>query len=453
MLIKENNSDLLNPEIFNNFINLLEKKETKKIFNKIKNFHPSEIASYIAVLNTKHRIKFLQILSDNLKIKILSEIEPMLLKRVVNDMDFDFILKAIQELDSDKIVLVIKSLDQRKRNLVLSRLVKRQRLFVEENLNFNDDTAGSLMQNEVVSIPVKFSVGDTIDFLRKKKKIPKIFHNIYVVGEKNKLLGTVDLCSIISSSRKKKIYDLMKKDNLSVHFSVDQEEVAYIFRKRNLTSIGVINDNFELIGAINVDDIVDVIDIEAQEDIFKLAGMGNQSFYDAVISITKARFLWLFFNLIAALIACFVIKSFEGTIEKFAVLAALMPIVASMGGCSGTQSLTTAVRAIAMKQLRWSNALRSTGKEILIGIVNGLIFSTFAFVMIFLWFSDYLLSIIISISLFLNLIFGSFFGAFIPVILTKKGIDPAVASGTFVTTLTDIVGFLIFLSLATIFLI
>ena len=173
MLIKENNSDLLNPEIFNNFINLLEKKETKKIFNKIKNFHPSEIASYIAVLDTKHRIKFLQILSDNLKIKILSEIEPMLFKRVVNDMDFDFILKAIQELDSDKIVLVIKSLDQRKRNLVLSRLVKRQRLFVEENLNFNDDTAGSLMQNEVVSIPVKFSVGETIDFLRKKKKNTK----------------------------------------------------------------------------------------------------------------------------------------------------------------------------------------------------------------------------------------------------------------------------------------
>ena len=240
----------------------------------------------------------------------------------------------------------------------------------------------------------------------------------------------------------------------SVHFNTDQEEVADIFRKRNLTSIAVVDNEEKLLGMINVDDVVDVIDTEAEEDILKLAGVvGDQSFYDAIISITRARFTWLFFNLIAAFFATYIIKNFEGTIEKFAILAAIMPIIASMGGCSGTQSLTTAVRAIAMKQLTWSNAFRSTGKELIVGFLNGVIFSATSFLITFLWFNDYGLSIVISISLLLNLIFGSFFGTFIPIILTRSGIDPAIASGTFVTTLTDIMGFFIFLSLATIYLI
>ena len=239
-----------------------------------------------------------------------------------------------------------------------------------------------------------------------------------------------------------------------MHFSTDQEEVADIFRKRNLTSIAVVNDEDKLLGMINVDDVVDVIDDEAEEDIFKLAGVvGDQSFYDAIISISKARFTWLFFNLIAAFFATYIIKNFEGTIEKLAILAALMPIIASMGGCSGTQSLTTAVRAISMKQLTWSNAFRSTGKEVVVGLLNGLIFSIASFIITYLWFDDLSMSFVIAISLLLNLLFGSFFGTFIPIILTRGGIDPAIASGTFVTTLTDIMGFFIFLSLATIYLI
>ena len=187
------------------------------------------------------------------------------------------------------------------------------------------------------------------------------------------------MSAIISSSRNVIISNIMKRNELSVHSSLDQEDVADIFRKRNLTSIAVIDDNRKLLGTINVDDIVDVIDDEAQEDILKLAGVGEQDFYGAIISITKARFAWLFFNLIAAFFASYVIKNFEGTIEKLAILAALMPIVASMGGCSGTQSLTTAVRAIAMKQLTWSNALRSVGKEVSVGMINGVIFSAASF--------------------------------------------------------------------------
>ena len=275
-----------------------------------------------------------------------------------------------------------------------------------------------------------------------------------MVDGDDRFIGTIPLSSVISTVRNKKIFTIMKKNLKSVHFSTDQEEVADIFRKRNLTSIAVVNDEDKLLGMINVDDIVDVIDTEAEEDILKLAGVvGDQSFYDAIISTTKARFTWLFFNLIAAFFATYVIKNFEGSIEKLAILAAIMPIIASMGGCSGTQSLTTAVRAIAMKQLTWSNALRSTGKEVVVGLLNGIIFSVTSFIITFLWFNDYGLSFVISVSLLLNLIFGSFFGTFIPIILTRGGVDPAIASGTFVTTLTDIMGFFIFLSLATFYLI
>jgi magnesium transporter len=308
------------------------------------------------------------------------------------------------------------------------------------------------MQSEIVKVQHEHNVGEVIDYLRKEKKLPKVFYDLFVINKNEILLGTVSLSSIISTARKIKINTLLKKIPESIHFSVDQEEVADIFRKRNLTSLAVVNDKKKLLGVVNVEDVVDVIDLEAEEDLLKLAGVGEQSFYGAIISVSKARFTWLFFNLIAAFVASYFIKNFEDTIEKFAILAALMPIIASMGGCSGTQSLTTAVRAIAMKQLTWSNALRSTGKEVLVGFFNGCIFSLATFIITFLWFGDFILSCVISISLLLNLIFGSFFGTFIPIVLTRFGIDPAIASGTFVTMLTDIIGFLMFLTLAATYL-
>ncbi len=449
----KNNLDFLKPDIFNSFIDLLEKKDTKKIFKKIKNFHPSEIASYIQILDVKHRKQLLNILSKDFESKILVELEPSFLQKIINEIELKIIYKAINELDSDDAALIISSLDNEKKKLVLSKISRKERTFIEDNLSYDKNTAGRLMQLELVRIPVHFNVGDVIDYLRKKRTLPKVFYDLYIVEKNQKLVGTIELSNIISSSRNVKISNIMKKSELSVHSSLDQEDVADIFRKRNLTSIAVIDDNRKLLGTINVDDIVDVIDDEAQEDILKLAGVGEQDFYGAVISITKARFAWLFFNLIAAFFASYVIKNFEGTIEKLAILAALMPIVASMGGCSGTQSLTTAVRAIAMKQLTWSNALRSMGKEVSVGMINGVIFSAASFFLTYYWFQELLLSFVISFSLFLNLIFGSFFGIFIPIFLTKKGVDPAIASGTFVTMFTDIVGFFMFLSLATIFLI
>ena len=273
----KNNLDFLKPDIFNSFIDLLEKKDTKKIFKKIKNFHPSEIASYIQILDVKHRKQLLNILSKDFESKILVELEPSFLQKFINEIELKIIYKAINELDSDDAALIINSLDDEKKKLVLSKISRKERTFIEDNLSYDENTAGRLMQLELVRIPVHFNVGDVIDYLRKKRTLPKVFYNLYIVDKNQKLVGTIELSAIISSSRNVIISNIMKRNELSVHSSLDQEDVADIFRKRNLTSIAVIDDDRKLLGTINVDDIVDVIDDEAKKHS-KLAGVGEQDF-------------------------------------------------------------------------------------------------------------------------------------------------------------------------------
>lgn len=445
--------NFLEPKVIDDFIKLLDKKNINKISKKIKLLHPSQIAAYLQILNLDQRKKFLKILKKDFDVQIFAELEISFLEKIIDEFDFNILLKAINELDSDDAVSIIEILDEKKRQEILAQIPDRYRIFIEDNLNYPENTAGRLMQFEVVKVLYTSNVGDVIDLLRKSKDLPKVFYEIYVIDVNDTLIGTVLVSQILTHKRSIKISKIMKFDQFSVHVNMDQEDVADFFRKRNLTSAAVINDKKKLIGSIYIDDIVDVIDTEAEEDLLKLGGVGEQNFYDAIISVTKARFTWLMFNLVAAFAASMVIKNFEESIEKLALLAVLMPVIASMGGCSGTQSLTTAVRAIAMKQLTWSNAFRATGKEVIVGMLNGLIFSILSAVVTFYWFSDYLISLIISFSLLLNLVFGSFFGTFIPIILTRFGVDPAIASGTFVTMLTDIFGFFMFLSLATVYLI
>jgi len=445
--------NFLEPKVIDDFIKLLDKKNINKISKKIKLLHPSQVAAYLQILNLDQRKKFLKILKKDFDVQIFAELEISFLEKIIDEFDFNILLKAINELDSDDAVSIIEILDEKKRQEILAQIPDRYRIFIEDNLNYPENTAGRLMQFEVVKVLYTSNVGDVIDLLRKSKDLPKVFYEIYVIDINDTLIGTVLVSQILTHKRSIKISKIMKFDQFSVHVNMDQEDVADFFRKRNLTSAAVINDKKKLIGSIYIDDIVDVIDTEAEEDLLKLGGVGEQNFYDAIISVTKARFTWLMFNLVAAFAASMVIKNFEESIEKLALLAVLMPVIASMGGCSGTQSLTTAVRAIAMKQLTWSNAFRATGKEVIVGMLNGLIFSILSAVVTFYWFSDYLISLIISFSLLLNLVFGSFFGTFIPIILTRFGVDPAIASGTFVTMLTDIFGFFMFLSLATVYLI
>ena len=452
-MIKISNQDFIKSKILDDFIKILEGKDAKRVFEKLELFHPSEIAVYIQMLGDYHRKKLLNVLKRNFDSRILVELEKRFLKKIIKELDFKTLSKAIVELDSDDAVDIIESLAIDIRLKILSSIPESDRLLIEKNLSFPDNSAAKLMQIELIKVPQFYDVGNVIDLLRKKKDLPNEFHEIYVINNKNILVGTVMLSSILTTNRSINVTKIMKADNFSVHYTMDKEDVADYFRKRNLTSVAVVDNQKKLMGSIYIDDIVDVIDDIAEEDILKLGGVVDQNFYDAIISVTRARFTWLMFNLVAAFCASLVIKNFESSIEKLALLAVLMPIIASMGGCAGTQSLTTAVRAIAMKQLTWANAVRSMGKEIVVGGVNGILFACLSGIITYIWFDDILISFVIAFSLFLNLVFGSFFGIFIPIMLTRFGIDPALASGTFVTMLTDIIGFFMFLLLATTYII
>ncbi len=451
---KSDNQDFLNQTVnLRKLEGYLDRNDLEILEKEIRGYHPSDIASLIQTLNFQNRKKILKILQKDFDSQILIELKSNFLKKIIFEFDFKVIFNSIQEFDFDDSITILRILNAEYRSRILESLPEKYSLTLQRNLKYSENTAGRLMQSETVKVPQTLNVGQVIDFLRNEKGIPKSFYDIFVVNEKNILLGTVALSTLITSKGSKKIKNIIKLRSSQVHYSIDQEEVADLFRKRNLTSMAVVNNKNELLGSIYIDDIVDVIDTEAEEDLLKLSGIGEQSFYDAVISVTKARFTWLMFNLIAAFIASIVIKNFEGTIEKLALLAALMPIVASMGGCSGTQSLTTAVRAISMKQLTMSNALRSTGKEIIVGFLNGFLFAIISGFLSYIIFGEFNLSLIISISLLLNLVFGSFLGTVVPIILTRVGVDPALASGTFVIMLTDIFGFFIFLALASIYII
>ena len=295
--------NFLEPKVIDDFIKLLDKKNINKISKKIKLLHPSQVAAYLQILNLDQRKKFLKILKKDFDVQIFAELEISFLEKIIDEFDFNILLKAINELDSDDAVSIIEILDEKKRQEILAQIPDRYRIFIEDNLNYPENTAGRLMQFEVVKVLYTSNVGDVIDLLRKSKDLPKVFYEIYVIDINDTLIGTVLVSQILTHKRSIKISKIMKFDQFSVHVNMDQEDVADFFRKRNLTSAAVINDKKKLIGSIYIDDIVDVIDTEAEEDLLKLGGVGEQNFYDAIISVTKARFTWLMFNLVAAFAA------------------------------------------------------------------------------------------------------------------------------------------------------
>ena len=309
------------------------------------------------------------------------------------------------------------------------------------------------MQREFVSIDLDWNVGDAIDFLRKNKDdLPEDFYEIYLLNKSKTISGIVPLGRLMGSKRSTPLETIKNKITRTINVLTDQEEVAFQFNKYAMVSAPVINDNEEVIGSITVDDVVDVIEEEREEDILKLGGVGQADIYDAVIDTTKSRFSWLLVNLLTAVIASIVIGFFQASIEKVVALAVLMPIVASMGGNAGTQTLTVSVRALAMKELTTSNAFKIIAKETLVGGINGIIFAIIIGLLSSYWFEDYLLGIVIAMAMIINLLIAGMAGILIPITLNKFKVDPALASGVILTTITDVFGFLSFLGLASILL-
>lgn len=413
----------------------------------------ADIAQIIAKLGEEDRLILLNDFFDDIPSGSFTYLDPELCKMLFAHLQPRKIATILSQLDSDDALDLVIPLDEEQQNEVMRKLSSTLRLKLEEGLSFPEDSAGRLMQREVVAVPQFWTVGKTVDYLRRAgDDLPGDFFDIFVITPSYHIVGQVPLAQLIRAKRHIKLQELAMKDVKTVQAETDQEEVAHIFRNENIISAAVVDEEQRLIGMITIDDVLDVIDEEAQEDIMKMAGVEQNDLYRAVFSTTGRRFRWLLLNLLTAILASVVISWFDATIQELVALAVLMPIVASMGGNAGTQTLAVAVRALAMKELSSTNSWRIIWKESLIGLINGALFAVISGAVAGLWFQNPMLGVVIGFAMIVNLIVAGFFGALIPIAISKQGSDPAVSSTVFLTTLTDIVGFFVFLGLASAFL-
>ena len=448
-------SDLLglNPDVIRDAIMALDSDDGAAIHEIVEPLHPAEIADLIEMLRGPMRTQLVELLRPKFDPEILAELDETVRDEVAEQLGTETIAKAIAALDSDDALNLISALEETKQRRVLHAISFALRSMLEEGLAFPEESAGRLMQREFVAVPAFWSVGEVIDFLRESDDLPDDFYDVFVVDPRHRLIGYVALNRVLRAKRPVKVRDIMIDEFVSVPVKMDQEEVAYVFAQQDLVSAPVVDESERLIGVITIDDIVDVIHQEAEEDIMRLGGVQEDDLYAAVIDTGRARFMWLFVNLVTAVLASVVIGLFQGTLEQVVMLAVLMPIAASMGGNSGTQTLTVAVRAIAMKELTTANAFRVMSKEVLVGTFNGLLFALIIGVIAFIWSGSVGIGAVMAAAMIITMIIAGLAGAAIPLGLSRTRFDPAIASGVFLTTVTDVVAFLAFLGLGTWFLI
>ena len=436
-----------NKEFISTFSEKIESGDIQFINQTLKDLHEADVANLIENLNPDTRVKLIELESFNIDPEIFIELNESIQGEVLKLLSIDSIIKIIKRLESDDAIKILENIEKETKEKILEKLPPKDKFLLEEGLSYPEDSAARIMQREFTAVPSNWSVGQTIDYLRETKDLPKEFLEIFIVNNDFKPIGTVPSSRVLRTPRELKMNSIMSEMPVLISANMDQEEVGHTFENYNLVSAGVVNKDNKLVGMITADDVVTVVQEEAEEDVLRLAGVGDEEITDSVMIKTKRRFNWLLLNLFTALLATWVISFFGASIEQMVALAFLMPIVASMGGNAGMQTLAVTIRAIATKELSKSNFNRVVGKEFLIGILNGVIFAIITAVIVQFWFKEINLSILIGISMILNMIVAGLFGILVPVSLKKLNIDPALASSVFVTTITDVIGFLSFLGL------
>ena len=414
--------------------------------------HPADIADIIEQLNTTDRARFIRLYDTEFYGDILSEIDEHIREEVIAELKPDVLAEAVRDLESDDVVDIVEDLEEEQKETILDALEEGDRVAVQSLLSYPEQSAGRLMQREVVMAPEHWSVGMAIDFLRNDANLPEQFYHIVLVDPRLHPVGNVSLGKLMSSKRSVLLREIIEDVFQVIPADQDEADVAYAFNQYHLISAPVVDMENRVVGVITIDDAMVVLDEELEEDIMLLAGIGDSSVSDTIIETVRGRLPWLAVNLATAILASIVIAQFEATIAQFVALAILMPIIASMGGNAATQSLTVAVRAIATKDISSTNIGRVIRREVGVGILTGLIFAVSMGLIGVFWFGTAMLGVVIAISMLINLVVANLAGTTIPVILEKLGIDPALASGAFVTTVTDVVGFFAFLSIAGILL-
>ena len=454
MNIKAENKDKklefnFSQEYLDKIVDNIKNQNIDYINKELNKLHPSDSAEVISNLSEQIREVLFNFEYFDINPNIIVEFTDELQKEVLALLNPIKIKKIIQNLESDNAVHLVENLETAKCDEVLKLLDEKYKKFFIETLNlYHENSAGRIMQTEFASVPQQWSVGETIDYLRETKDLPSEFVLIFIVNENNNPVGSVSSSRVLTASREVKMKDIMIDNKFLIPADMDQEDVAYNFETYNLVSAGVVDNENKLIGMITADDIVTILKEETEEDTFRLAGVSEEDISDSAIDITKKRFIWLTLNLITAVIASLVIGLFDENIEKVVALAILMPIVASMGGNAATQTLTVTVRLLATKELISSNIRKIISKEFLVGFFNGIIFAFITAILILFWFNDKNLSILIGLAMIINMSIAGLFGILTPLTLDKFKIDPAIASSVFVTTITDVIGFLSFLGLA-----
>lgn len=415
---------------------------------EISPLHESELGDLLEALDNDNRQSLVRLMGDAFDYAALTEVDEAIRLSIVDAMPNEQIAAAVRELESDDAVYILEDLDEEDRKEILERLPFRERIRLRRSLEYPEESAGRRMQTEFVAVPPFWTVGQTIDYMREEEELPESFAQIFVIDPSFKLQGAVDLDRILRAKRPEKIEDIMHETRHAIPAEMDQEEAAQVIEQYDLPSAAVVDANQRLVGVLAIDDVIDIMQQEADEDIKRLGGVGDEEISDTVLTAARSRFSWLLINLATAILASLVIGLFDATIEQMVALAVLMPIVASMGGNAGTQTMTVTVRALAARDIDFHNAGRIIRRETLVGLLNGLIFAVIIGVVAAVWFDSRGLGSVIAIAMVINMLAAALAGILIPLVLDRLGADPAIASGTFVTTVTDVVGFFAFLGLA-----
>tara|TARA_Y100000590_G_scaffold293096_1_gene330088 strand:+ start:2139 stop:3515 length:1377 start_codon:yes stop_codon:yes gene_type:complete len=454
-LIKKIKDKKVNFEFNKEYIKVVNEKiqnsDALFITNSFKEMHPADAADIIEHLSETDREKLIKLNNFKIEPEVFIELNESIQSEIIKYLSSDAIVSILKNLESDNAIKILENIEEKNKEAVLNSLPPKDRFALQESLSYPEDTAARLMQREFTAIPSNWSVGQTIDYLRENKDLPEEFLEIFIVDNEFKPIGTVPSSKVLRTSRDTKIESIMSETQLSIPVDMDQEEVGHLFENYNLNSACVVDKSNKLVGMITSDDVLTVLKEEAEEDALRLAGVGDEEITDGVFKKTKRRFNWLLLNLFTAFIATWVISIFGATIEQMVALAFLMPIVASMGGNAGMQTLAVTIRTLATNELTKNNFAKNVSKEFSIGVLNGFIFAIISAFVVQLWFKDIKLSLIISISMVLNMIVAGLFGILVPVALKRMKIDPAIASSVFVTTITDVIGFLSFLGIGAYF--
>jgi magnesium transporter len=445
--VRDDDSNI-SPEFLRRVADAVSNEDRAQLGELTVELHEADLADLIEAFKPDIREAFVRLQDSDFNMLALTEVDDRVRDEILDFLPADTVAEGVRDLEVDDAVSILEDLDEGEQTEILDFIPATERAALRRGLDYPEDSAGRRMQHHLVAVPPHWTVGQTIDYMRETDDLPDDFYMIYIVDPSYHPLGNVALNTLLRTKRPVPMEDIADSDFYTVEATADQEEVARLFERYDLISAAVTDEDGRMVGVITVDDIIDVIEEEADEDIRRLAGVGDEEISDTILSAARSRITWLSINLVTAILASTVISLFDATIEQMVALAVLMPIVASMGGNAGTQTMTVVVRALATGEIDSFNVARVINREAMVGLVNGVVFALLTGTVTWFWFDNFQLALIIGLAMVVNMLAAGLAGIFVPLGLEGMNVDPAIASGTFVTTVTDVVGFFAFLGFA-----